>query len=137
MITDYPDQPREEADALAIGWTAFAAVALLLLALFNAVEGIAAISNSEFFANGALIVGDLGTWGWVLCGIAIAQLLAAPWVLMSAPVGRAVGVAAAAVDAVVQMLFMPAYPFWSLVIVALNILVVYGLVVHGARQVAR
>ncbi len=120
-------------DEMGVGWVAFAGVLLLLLALLNGVEGIAAISNSQFFGRGEMIIGDLQTWGWVLVCIAAAQLLAAPWVWMSVPAASAVGAATAAINAVVQLLFIPAYPFWSLAIFALDILVIYALVVRRPR----
>jgi hypothetical protein len=124
-------------ESLAVGWTAFAGVGMLLLSVLNGIEGIAAISSSQFFGRGDMIVGDLQTWGWVLCAIAVAQLVAAPLVWMSNPVGMLIGVAATAVNAIVQMLFIPAYPFWSLAIFALNLVVMRGLVVHpSARRTA-
>jgi hypothetical protein len=137
VVEGDPRVGYDPGESLDVGWTAFAGIALLLLAVLNGIEGIAAISNSHFFGRGEMIIGDLQTWGWVLCAIAIAQLLAAPLVWMSNSAGVMLGVASTAVNAIVQMLFIPAYPFWSLAIFALDLVVICGLVVHpSARRTA-
>jgi hypothetical protein len=124
------DQVQLSEEGTAVGWVAFAGVALLLLALLNATEGIAAISGSQFFGKGELIIGDLTTFGWILCAIAAVQLVVAPLIWMNTAWARLAGVAIAAVDAVVQMLFIPAYPLWSLAIFGVSLLVIYALAVH-------
>jgi hypothetical protein len=134
----YPDELSNKYDVeepTASGWVAFAGSVLLLLATVNGVYGISAVSNSKFFTqNATYVISDLNTWGWVLIGISVAQGLIALGVLAQARGIRWFGVAIAAVNAVSQLMVMPAYPFWSLVLFALNILVIYGLIVHGARR---
>jgi hypothetical protein len=116
------------------GWVIFAGTVLLMLATMNGIDGIAAVSNSKFYAHGAYIVGDLNTWGWILIGVSVAQGAAALGVWLQVRGVRWFGVATAAVNAIVQLLFIPAYPFWSLSLFALDMLVIYGLVVHGAAR---
>jgi hypothetical protein len=123
----------DQEGATAVGWVALAGIVLLLLALLNAVEGIAAISGSQVFGRGDMIIGDLQTWGWVLCAIAAVQLVAAPWLWMGTSPAYIAGVGSAGVNAMVQLLFIPAYPFWSLAIFALDVLVIFALTV-GRKQ---
>jgi hypothetical protein len=119
----------------ASGWVVFAGSMLLLLATVNGVYGVSAVSNSKFFTeNATYVISDLNTWGWILIGISVAQGLIALGVLVQARGIRWFGVAIAAANAVSQLMVMPAYPFWSLVLFTLNILVIYGLIVHGARR---
>jgi hypothetical protein len=117
------------------GWVLFAGTMLLMLSVLNGIDGIAAVSNSTFFVNDAkFILSDLNTWGWILIVVATVQGLAGIGVWMQISGVRWLGVAIAAVNAIVQLVFMPAYPFWSLAIFTLDILVIYGLIAHGSRQ---
>jgi hypothetical protein len=117
------------------GWVTFAAIMLGVLAVLNLIYGIAAIDNSSFFVGEAKFVfAELNTWGWVLALVGVAQGVTAIGVFMRWPGVRWFGVLFAAVNACVQMLVMPAYPFWSLCLFALNVLVIYGLVMYGSRN---
>jgi hypothetical protein len=115
-------------------WLAFAAVMLAMLATLNFIDGIAAVSNSTFFVDDAkFIISGLNTWGWVLIGVSLVQAVTAFGVWARWAGVRWIGVAIAALNGVVQMLMMPAYPFWSMSLFALDVLVIYALVAHGAR----
>ncbi len=118
------------------GWVLFAGTMLMIAATLNGIDGIAAVSNSSFFAHGVYIIGDLKTWGWILIAISVVQLLAGIGVWMQMGIARWTGVGIASINAVVQLLFIQAYPFWSLTLFALDLLVIYGLVVHGASDEA-
>jgi hypothetical protein len=116
------------------GWVLFAGTMLLMLSVLNGIDGIAAVSNSTFFVNDAkFILSNLNTWGWILIVIAVVQGLAGIGVWLQISGVRWLGVAIAGVNAIVQLVFMPAYPFWSLTLFTLDILVIYGLVAYGSR----
>jgi hypothetical protein len=127
------DEPyREEAGGN--GLVVFAGVMLAMLAVLNVIDGIAAVSSSTFFVNDAkYIFSDLNTFGWLLIAMGVVQGLTAIGVWMKTPGVRWIGVTIAALNAIAQMFFFPAYPFWSLMLFALDILVIYGLIAHGAR----
>jgi hypothetical protein len=117
------------------GWVAFAGCMLLLLATANGIDGIAAVSNSKFFTQNAnYVVSDLETWGWVLIGTSIVQGLVALGVFARVRGVRWLGVLIAGANAISQLMVMPAYPFWALALFSLDILVIYGLIAHGARR---
>src|SRR3954447_4856239 len=121
-------------DGEGYGWVIFAGTLLLMLATLNGIDGIAAVSNSKFFtANATYVFSDLNTYGWVLICMSVAQGLVGLGVMLQITSVRWFGVAIAALNAIVQLLFIPAYPFWSLALFTLDILVIYGLVAHGAR----
>jgi hypothetical protein len=117
------------------GWLMFAATMLGLVAVLNIIDGIAAISNSHFYAaNVHYVIGDLKAWGWTVLILGIIQALVAVGVVFRSQVARWVGVAIAAANAIAQLMFIPAATFWSLTLFALDILVIYGLVAHGRRM---
>jgi hypothetical protein len=114
------------------GWVAFAGVLLLVVGTINFIEGIAAIGNAHFFVHGAnYIFGSLNTWGWVVLCIGVVQLLVGLGVFAKNQFARWTGVVILALNAVAQLLMMPAYPFWSLSVFTLDILAIYGLIAYG------
>ena len=114
------------------GWVAFAGVLLLVVGTINFIEGIAAIGNAHFFTrNTHYVVGSLNTWGWVVLCIGVVQLLVGLGVFAKNQLARWTGVVILSLNAIAQLLMMPAYPFWSLCIFALDILAISGLVAYG------
>ena len=117
------------------GWIIFAGVLLLLIGTINFIEGIAAISNAHFFVgNARFVVGDLNTWGWVALIVGVVQWVVGVGVFAKMQFARWAGVAIFAINAVTQLLTMPAYPFWSLCIFAIDILGMYGLIAYGQPE---
>lgn len=128
--------PEVEAEAEGgRGMVAFAAVLLGVLGFFNLLDGIAAIANSHIFVNGTrYVVGDLRAWGWVIAVLGGLQLLAAAGVAARNQAARWFAVAVVSLNAIGQMFFIPAYPFWSLLIIAVDVVALYALCVYGGRQ---
>jgi hypothetical protein len=120
------------------GWITFAGVVIIMVAILNIIDGIAAISTSSFFANDArYVISDLNTWGWVMLGLGVLQMAVGFGVWAGNKLARWAGIVVVSLNAVAQLLFIPAYPFWSLSIFALDILVLYGLAAHGGRPALR
>ena len=116
------------------GWVLFAGIMLAVAATLNVIWGIAAISSSSFFVAGAhYIVSSLNTWGWIAVGWGALQFLAALSIWRGGQFGRWFGIAAASLAIILAMLTIPAYPFWGLTLVAIDILVIYGLVAYGGN----
>jgi hypothetical protein len=98
------------------------------------IYGIAAIGNSKFFnQNAEYIVSNLKTWGWVTLVIGIIEVLAAGSLWRGGLFGRVMGVLAAALSAIAALLAIPAYPFWSLAIFALSIVIIQQISAHGTE----
>jgi hypothetical protein len=117
------------------GWVAFAGIMIAIVGVLDFIYGIAAISNSRFYVHGVnYIISDLNTWGWVIMITGVIQFCAAVAIFGRVEWGRWVGVATAAVNSIIQLIFIPAYPFGSLALFAIDILVIYGLVAYGGRQ---
>jgi hypothetical protein len=116
------------------GLVLFASVLLVIVGCFNLIHGIAAVANSHVFtANAHYVFGNLRTWGWITLIIGALQLLAAGGVLAGSQAARWFGVAVLGLSAIDQMFFIPAYPFWSLMIIAVDVVALYGLCAYGSR----
>jgi hypothetical protein len=125
---DYADQDR------GYGWVAFAGVLLMVGGTLNVIEGIAAIGNARFFANGQhYIFANLKTWGWIVLCIGALELAVGLGVFVKNQLARWAGVVVLAANAIAQMLMIPAYPFWSLALFTVDIVAIYGLVAYGQR----
>lgn len=128
------ESARAYGEEQGIGWVTFAGVLLLLVGTLNTIEGIAAISNSDFFVNGThYIAGSLKTWGWIVLALGVVQLLVGLGVFAKNQFARWLGVLILGLNAIAQLMMIPAYPFWSLSLFTLDILAIYGLVAHGSR----
>lgn len=120
------------------GWITFAGVVIMIAAILNIIDGIAAISKSSFYvADARYILSDLNTWGWVMLGLGVLQMVVGFGIWAGNQLARWTGIAVVSLNALAQLLFVPAYPFWSLSIFALDILVLYGLAAHGGRPALR
>jgi hypothetical protein len=123
------------AEGRGYGLVFFASILLLIVGFFNMIYGIAAIANSHVFvANAHYVFGDLRAWGWVTLIIAVLQLAAAAGVLAGNQLARWFAVAVVGLSAIDMMFFIPAYPFWALVIIAVDVVALYGLCAYGSRQ---
>jgi hypothetical protein len=116
------------------GWIVFAGILLMVVGSLNTIYGIAAIDDSKFFVhNTEYVFSNLNTWGWILLCIGVAQVLIAFGVFAKNQFARWTGVFVLSVNAIVQMLFIPAYPFLALSILAMDILAIYGLTAYGSK----
>ena len=80
------------------------------------------------------VVGDLRAWGWVMTIFGAVQLLAALGVWAGNQLARWFAVAVVGLNAIAQMFFIPAYPFWSVMIIAVDIVALWGLCAYGSRE---
>jgi hypothetical protein len=118
------------------GWLVFAGILMAMIGVLNVIWGIAAIAESDFFiADNEYILSGLQTWGWIVLIIGVVQGFAAYSIWAGGQFGRWLGIGMAAVSAIAALMSIPAYPFWSLAIFAVDILAIYGLAAYGGQQV--
>jgi hypothetical protein len=128
------DSPLYAGDERGEGWLTFAGVMLMVVAVLNIIDGIAAISSSRFFISGAkFVISDLKTWGWVVLVLGVVQILIAFGIWSRNQLARWAGILIVALNAIAQLLMMPSYPFWSLTIFAVDVLILYGLAAYGGK----
>jgi hypothetical protein len=121
------------------GLVTFAGVMMIVLGSFHAIEGLTAILKDQFFvftANNYLISVDVTTWGWIhLIGGALVAV-AGFFVFSGALWARAVGILLASLSMIANFLFLPYYPIWALLIIALDVAVIWALARHGRAATA-
>jgi hypothetical protein len=114
------------------GWVTFAGIMLLIVGTLNVIYGIAAIGDSSFFVEDTrYILSGLNTWGWVILVIGVLQLTAALSLFGGGLYGRIVGIIAASLSAIAALMSIPAYPFWSLAIFAVDIVIIHQIATRG------
>jgi hypothetical protein len=135
-MTEYPEhdtRTRGRPSGWAVGGTVFAGVMLLLVGIFHAIAGLVAIFDDQFFvvARNYTFEVDTTGWGWIhlLGGIVVA---AGGLALFSgAKWARILGITVAVLSAVANFFFIPYYPVWSVLIIALCIAVIWALTVYN------
>lgn len=134
--TGAPQRTYTAAEQRGRGMVVFAGVMLGLLALFNGLDGIAAIASSHvFLGNAYFVLGDLLAFGWLMLALAVLQAVACAGVLATGSQwARWFGVVVLGLNAFGQMFFIPSYPVWSVMIIALDVIAIYGLSVYGGRE---
>jgi len=116
------------------GLLGFAAILLVTFGAFNMFDGIAAIARSHVFTEDAsYVIGDLRAWGWVVLLLGAAELGAAAAIAAGRSWARWFGIVVLALNALGQMMFLPAYPFWSVVLIAVDVVALYALSVYGGQ----
>jgi hypothetical protein len=121
-----------------VGSALFAGILLMIAGVLNIIYGIAAVGNASFFVNdNRYVFSSLHTWGWITIILGVIQLTASLSLFGGGAYGRVVGIIAATIGAVGALLSIGgAYPFWSLGIFAICLIVIHGLAVLGEPETA-
>ena len=119
-----------------VGWIAFAGVMLTLLGAFHVFQGIVALVNEDYFqsrSSGLVLATSHTTWGWgqIIGGVIL--VVAGLCVFGGQVWARSVGVLVAFVSAVANLAFMADRPLWSVIMIAIDIVVIFALTVHGSE----
>jgi hypothetical protein len=115
--------------AWARGGTIFAATLLLLIGVFQFFLGIAAIVQNNFFVVTANYTYEINTtaWGWIHLGIGVLAVITGFFLFTAATWARVVAIAMAAISAIANFFFLPYYPLWSLLIIAVDIFAIWAI----------
>jgi len=119
----------------ATGFAMFAAILMIIAGLWGIIVGISAILNDKVFVTtqGYLYEFDITGWGWVHLILGILVGGAGIGILQGATWGRMVGIAVAGLSLLANFLFIPHYPVWSILIIALDVLIIWALVTFPSR----
>jgi hypothetical protein len=124
-----------ETSGAAVGFILFAAVMMIMAGVFQALQGLVGIFENEFYVptRNYLFQFDATTWGWthLLVGLLVAF---AGWGLLSGRTwARVAAITLAVLSAIANFAFIPYYPFWSMLIIALDIFVIWAVAAHGGE----
>lgn len=109
------------------GWTVFAWIVIGVAGVWNLILGVAAFTKKEYFSAGSILYESLSFWGVVWIVIGVLQLLTTILVARRSVVGRALGLIGASVSMIVWFFSLGARPLASILVIALDALVVYAL----------
>jgi hypothetical protein len=131
----YRQARGQQTTSWAVGFILFAAIMMIMTGFFQVLAGLVAIFENEFYVatRNYLFQFDATTWGWIhlLVGLVVAF---AGWSLLSGRTwARALAITLAVLSAVANFLFIPYYPFWSLLIIALDVFVIWAIAAHGGE----
>ncbi|WP_113698880.1 DUF7144 family membrane protein [Nonomuraea lactucae] len=119
-----------------LGLALFAAIMMMIVGFFEALEGLAAVIRDTFYVptpNYVYAV-DVTAWGWTHLVLGVVVGIAG-WGVMSGRLwARIVGIAAAVLSAIANFFFIPYYPLWAMVIIALDVFVIWALCVYGRPE---
>ncbi|MDX8029115.1 hypothetical protein SK803_02785 [Lentzea sp. BCCO 10_0856] len=118
-----------------LGWIWFAGIMMIVMGSFNAIEGLVALFRGEYYVvtEEQVLVFDLTAWGWITLLIGILVALAGAALLSGAAWARVLTVVLAVVNSVAQLAFMSVHPVWSTIVIALCVIVIWAVVVHGSE----
>ena len=127
-----------EPSGWAIGFIMFAGVMMIIAGSFQAFAGLVALFENEFYVKtpNYLLELDATSWGWIHLLLGLLVVIAGFAVLNGMVWGRTIGVVLAVLSAFANFAFIPYSPFWSMLIIAVDIFVIWALTVHG-RDITR
>ena len=143
MSNEAYSRAGRQTSGMAVGVILFAAIMMLMVGVFQALQGLIGIFENEFYVQtrNYLFQFDATTWGWIhlVLGLLVAF---AGWGLLSGRTwARTAAIALtdaggvlprkAVLSAISNFLFIPYYPFWSLLIITLDIFVIWAVAAHG------
>ena len=117
-----------------VGFVEFAGVLMVLLGLFHALQGLVALFKDDYFlvsTNRLLVQVDYTAWGWAHLVLGAVTCVVGGGLVVGRMWARALGVVLALVSALVNAAFLAAYPVWSAIMIALDVLVIWAITVHG------
>ena len=121
----------------AVGWAGFAGVMLIMIGVFDVIQGLVALLNDEFYVvtQEWVFEFDITAWGWIQLILGIILIASGIGIFSGNVAARTVGVIIAGVAAIVNFAWLPYYPLWSIIVIAICVAVIWALTAHG-RDIA-
>ena len=127
----------ELTESAGLGWIAFASTMMFVLGSFHMIVGLVGIFKEDYYQVGqseVVISVDYTTWGWTHLLMGLLVSCAAFALLRGATWARVVTIVLAVISAVVNLVYMSAYPLWSMTMLVVDFIVIYGVTAYGGRR---
>ena len=117
----------------AVGWAGFAGIMLVMIGIFDVIQGLVALFNDEFYVVTQEWVFEFDTtaWGWIQLILGVILIASGVGIFSGNVAGRTVGVIAAGLAAIVNFAWLPYYPIWSIIIISVCVAIIWALTAHG------
>ncbi|WP_207934651.1 hypothetical protein [Actinomadura sp. KC06] len=111
------------------GWLTFAGTLALVVGAFNVIDGLVALFKDDYYLVGQnqILVFDYTAWGWIWLVMGIIQIGIGAGIMAGKMWARAAGVVLAVLAAIGHLAFLQAFPLWSVLTIALCVLLIYAL----------
>ncbi len=121
----------------AVGWAGFAGVMLIMIGVMDAMQGLVALFNDEFYIIGQewIFEFDITAWGWIHVILGVVLIASGIGIFSGNVAARTVGVIVAGLATIVNFAWLPYFPIWSIIVIAISISVIWALTAHG-RDIA-
>ena len=116
------------------GWVVFAGLILIMSGVFQAIMGLVALLDPGYYLvrpDGLIVQVDYNAWGWTHLVVGVVAILAGLGLFVGNTAARIAGVVLAFISALTNLAFIAAYPVWSTIVIALDVIVIYAVIVHG------
>jgi hypothetical protein len=119
-----------------VGWIVFAAVFMVTIGAINAIQGLAALFRDDAYwqnFQGDIVAFNITTWGWLSLLFGILLIIVGILLIQGSTFARVVGIGLVALNLIHQFGWASFYPFWGMIAIALDIVILYALIVHGGE----
>jgi hypothetical protein len=139
LVVEISEDDRAPKSSAWGGWITFASALFVVLGIFNVLNGITALARHQVLITGShsQVVFNLTTWGWILIVFGALQLVTGYLLQRGAVWVRSMAVLLCMLNAIAQLAFLPHYPIWSTMVIAIDVLTIWAVTVHGGDDVIR
>ena len=119
-----------------VGWIFFAAIFMVMIGGINAIQGLAALFRDESYwvtLDGSVLTFDVTAWGWIHLIFGILLVVVGVMLMQGSTFARVIAIVLVSLNLIAQFSWSTLYPFWALIAIALNVLIIYALVMHGGE----
>ncbi|MGV9408849.1 DUF7144 family membrane protein [Nocardia sp. NPDC003693] len=124
-----PATDRSGRQAFSAGTSIGAAMLMMVLGVLSVLQGLAAVIDDDLFVVGANYTYqfDISTWGWIHTALGAVLIISAAGLIAGTTWGRVAAITIVSISLVANFLWLPYYPWWSIVIIALDIVVIWAI----------
>lgn len=118
------------------GWLSFAGIVAIVVGVFNVIDGLVALFRNDYYlvTSQDILVFNFTAWGWIWLLLGLVQIVVGAGIIAGHSWARMAGVAMAVLAAIGQLAFLRAFPVWSVLVIAMCVLVVYALTAHPRTE---